>query len=128
MQLFQIKHRFTNEVVFELETQSLKLCVEAAVKAGADLAGAYLARADLAGAVGIADAITIGPIGSRRDVLTATTDGASITVTTGCFRGSLDEFRCAVDNEHGDNQHGRHYRLAIELIRARLITETEVAQ
>ena len=52
---FEIKHRFSDAVLFSLECGSLKLCVEAAVKAGANLtganlAGAYLARANLAGA------------------------------------------------------------------------------
>ena len=57
---FQIKHRFTGAVLFELETKSLKLCVEAAVKLsaylgdadlrGADLRDAYLGGADLRGA------------------------------------------------------------------------------
>ena len=31
---FEIKHRFSGEVLFSLETDSPKLCVEAAVKAG----------------------------------------------------------------------------------------------
>ena len=45
---FEIKHRFTGAVLFSLETESLKLCVEAAVKSRAYLAGADLARANLA--------------------------------------------------------------------------------
>jgi len=53
--LFEIKHRFSGSVLFSLETESLKLCVEAAVKGGADLGcaylrGAYLGSADLGGA------------------------------------------------------------------------------
>mgnify|MGYP002359880110 CR=1 FL=1 len=58
--LFEIKHRFTDEVLFSLECGSLKLCVIAAVKAktyldsanlgGADLGGADLGGADLRGA------------------------------------------------------------------------------
>ena len=47
---FEIKHRFTGAVLFSLECESFKLCVEAAVKARANLAGADLAGADLAGA------------------------------------------------------------------------------
>ena len=50
MAVFKITCRFTGAVRFEGEFGSLKLCVEAAVKAGANLAGANLARADLAGA------------------------------------------------------------------------------
>lgn len=53
--LYEIKHRFTGTVLFSLETESLKLCVQAAVKAkaylrGAYLGGAYLRGADLRGA------------------------------------------------------------------------------
>ena len=33
----------------------------------------------------------------------------------GCFRGMLDEFAQRVDSEHGSNEHGKAYRLAIEL-------------
>lgn len=46
--LFQIKHSITGAVLFQLECGSLKLCVEAAVTARANLADAYLARANLA--------------------------------------------------------------------------------
>ena len=47
---FEIKHRFTGAVLFSLECERFKICIEAAVKAGANLAGADLARANLAGA------------------------------------------------------------------------------
>jgi hypothetical protein len=47
---FEIKHRYSCAVLFSLETDSLKLCVEAAVKARADLQGADLQGADLRGA------------------------------------------------------------------------------
>ena len=48
--LIDIKNRFTGSVIFSLETSSMRLCVEAAVKSGANLAGAYLADAYLNGA------------------------------------------------------------------------------
>src|SRR5574343_470820 len=53
--LFEIKNRFSGEVIFKLETESLRLCVEAAIKSRADLSGANLyganlSRADLYGA------------------------------------------------------------------------------
>jgi hypothetical protein len=52
---FEIKSRFNASVLFTLETESLKLCVKAAVKAkanlyGADLSGADLSSVDLSGA------------------------------------------------------------------------------
>ena len=50
MALFKITCRFTGAIRFEGEFGSLRLCVEAAVKAGANLADANLAGANLAGA------------------------------------------------------------------------------
>src|SRR5689334_23082728 len=44
---YEIKHRFTGKVLFSLETDSLKLCVEGAVKSKANLGGAYLRDANL---------------------------------------------------------------------------------
>lgn len=57
---FEIKHRYSGAVLFEMEAESLKLCVEAALSlkadlreadlGGADLREAYLGGADLRGA------------------------------------------------------------------------------
>jgi len=47
---FKIKHRFSGEVLFSMETESIKLCVEAAVKSRANLSWADLSGADLSGA------------------------------------------------------------------------------
>ena len=47
MTLFEIKHRLTVAVLFKLETESLKMCVETAVKRSADLRDADLRDADL---------------------------------------------------------------------------------
>jgi hypothetical protein len=51
----EIKHRWTNKILFSLKTETLKLAVETGVKQGADLQnaylrGAYLQDADLQGA------------------------------------------------------------------------------
>ena len=46
---FEIKSRFTGATLFSLETESRRLCVEAAVKAKADLRGADLRGANLYG-------------------------------------------------------------------------------
>ena len=148
MSLFEIKSRFTGSVLFSLETDSLKLCVEAAVKARANLAGANLADANLAGAnladanlaganlegaygeklktVGRSPLITIGPIGSRNSLLYAWHTDAGIYVHTGCFWNTLEKFKVAVEKEHGENKHGIHYRAAIALIESRF-TKSEAA-
>jgi Pentapeptide repeats (8 copies) len=46
----EIKSRWSEAVLFSLETESLKLAAEAAVKEGANLEGAYLVGANLEGA------------------------------------------------------------------------------
>ncbi len=48
--LYEIKHRYTGAVMFALECESLKLCMEAAVSAKANLRGADLRGANLYGA------------------------------------------------------------------------------
>jgi len=62
--LFEIKHRFSDAILFTLECGSLKLCVEAAVKAHADLSDANLSGANLIGAylsgADLSDAYLIG--------------------------------------------------------------------
>ena len=44
---FEIKNRWSGEVLFSLETESFKLCVITAIKSGVDLTGADLSRANL---------------------------------------------------------------------------------
>jgi hypothetical protein len=45
--LFEIKSRFSGDVIFKLETKSLRLCIESAIQSRADLSGADLSGADL---------------------------------------------------------------------------------
>ena len=49
--LFEITHRYSGEVLFSLETKTLKLCLEAAVKSGSDLRGSDLRYSKLRGSV-----------------------------------------------------------------------------
>ena len=46
----QIRNRFTNEVIYETEAETIKEAVEKAVKKEADLCGANLCKVDLSGA------------------------------------------------------------------------------
>ena len=152
--LFEIKHRFSGSVLFSLETESLKLCVEAAVKDGANLYGAYLYGADLRGAdlrganlyganlrganlygadlrgaylrganldgagklIGDRPIIQISPIGSRSDFLTAYITDNGIFLKTGCFFGTIENFKTALQNTHGNNTHAEEYTAALTLI------------
>jgi hypothetical protein len=65
--------------------------------------------------------IAIGPIGSRRDTLHVFRTNVGIYVRTGCYAGTLQEFGEAVNNNHGDDQHGKDYAAAIVFIRTALI-------
>jgi len=46
----EIKHRFSGSVLFSLKTESIKLCVEAGIRAGANLSSANLSYANLSSA------------------------------------------------------------------------------
>ena len=59
---YQIKNRFTMEVIFEHEAESLKIAVEFAIKSGANLYGANLSGADLRSANLYGEKVTKCPI------------------------------------------------------------------
>ena len=136
---FEIKSRFSGAVLFSLETESLKLCVEAAVKSRANLSGADLSRADLSGAnlsgaylsgaylygadgnkltlVGYRPFFSIGPIGSRNATLMAFLTDAGVYVRAGCFFDTLEAFEAAVLKTHGTtSNHAEEYHAAIGMI------------
>ena len=72
--------------------------------------------------------ITFGPVGSENGTLTAVlaNDGV-IYVTRGCFEGTLEDFREAVEetHKHEDSQFYREYLAIIEVIKARFPTGRE---
>ena len=81
---------------------------------GADLGGADLSGADLHGAKSI---FSIGPGGSRGDMLYAMQNDTGIMIMTGCFWNTLDEFATQVNKTHGNNEHGKYYSAVIEMIK-----------
>ena len=83
---------------------------------GADLRDADLRGADLWGAAG--KILSFGPIGSRQGITYVTKTERTIHVRCGCFYGTLEEFAAKVEEEHGDSQHGKSYKAAIEFIKA----------
>ena len=83
---------------------------------GADLRGANLWGANLWGAAG--KILSFGPIGSRQGITYVTKTERTILVRCGCFYGTLEEFAAKVEEEHGDSQHGKSYKAAIEFIKA----------
>ena len=82
----------------------------------ADLRDADLRDANLRGAAG--KILSFGPIGSRQGITYVTKTERTILVRCGCFYGTLEEFAAKVEEEHGDSQHGKSYKAAIEFIKA----------
>ena len=85
---------------------------------GAYLFGAYLGEANLGGAnlgekIGKVKAegyFTVGPLGSRKDMLIAWRTDKGIFIKAGCFFDSMELFRAAVIKTHGENsKHGKLY-------------------
>lgn len=65
--------------------------------------------------------LLVGPIGSRGDFTTFFRNkDRGVTVGCGCFTGSIEDFDAAVTKTHRDNEHGKVYRLAIEMARAQI--------
>jgi len=77
----------------------------------ADLRGTYLGRAKLPYPI-----LQVGPIGGQRDYLVYQV--GIDEVRAGSLLGTLDEFAEAVEKEHGENEHGRAYRIVITMLRA----------
>ena len=68
----------------------------------------------------------ISMIGSRDDTVTfMRAKDEKILVIVGCFAGTIDEFSEKVKETHGDNEHGKAYRLAIELAKLRIDLDKE---
>ena len=121
--LFEIKNRYIGNVIFKLETESFQLCVEAAVKSGANLynanlSGADLSGANLSGAIGADTYYQVGPIGSRGGitVYNATKDH----IQCGCWSSNLADFEARVREKHATNpQYLAEYLDAIAFFKGR---------
>ena len=123
----QIKHRYTDAVLFECDVPecvqasgtATRYKLEKAVKDGANLRGANLRGADLRGGeklIGERPVFMTGPIGSRCDYLTAYLTDKGVSLLAGCFFGDIDTFRNKLESTHGDNDHAAEYRAALALI------------
>ena len=60
--------------------------------------------------------ITFSGFGSLARTTTAFKTEASFHISCGCFKGTLEEFRAAISETHGDNKFGREYKLIADLI------------
>lgn len=65
--------------------------------------------------------LVIGPIGSRNDYTTFFRGkDEKIYVRCGCFTENINEFAEKVKETHGDNHHGKIYKLAIEMAKEQI--------
>ena len=126
-----IKHRHSDVVLYEYQPTethqasglAMRAALETATKDGANLDGAYLRGVSLGGAnlggktlIGDRPVFTLGPIGSRCDYFSAYLTDKGIYLRAGCFFGTVAEFVDKLEREHGTNEHGREYRVALALI------------
>ena len=60
--------------------------------------------------------IQISPLGEDKRQLMAFNTNKGICLTTGCFTGSISEFKTALKAKHGTNLIAKEYLLAVDLI------------
>lgn len=73
---------------------------------------------------GNADYLLIGRIGSRFSFTTFFKNkDQGITVSCGCFLGTIAEFRAKVTDTHGNNKHAKMYNLAADMAELQILGE-----
>jgi hypothetical protein len=73
---------------------------------------------------GEADCLLIGRIGSRFSFTTFFKNkDKGITVSCGCFLGTIAEFRAKVTDTHGNNKHAKMYNLAADMAELQILGE-----
>lgn len=73
---------------------------------------------------GNADCLLIGRIGSRFSFTTFFKNkDKGITVSCGCFLGTIAEFRAKVTDTHGNNKHAKIYNLAADMAELQILGE-----
>ena len=79
---------------------------------------------DNAWVCGDADCLLIGRIGSRFSFTTFFKNkDKGITVSCGCFLGTIAEFRAKVTDTHGNNKHAKMYNLAADMAELQILGE-----
>jgi len=86
---------------------------------GANLTGANLTGAGLAPGLGVTGSFRqFGPVGSRGDYLNVAETNQGLRLKTGCTNWvAVEEFAAAVNQTHGNNEHGQEYRIVLKQIK-----------
>ena len=75
---------------------------------------------------GNADYLLIGRIGSRFSFTTFFKNkDKGITVSCGCFLGTIAEFRAKVIDTHGNNKHAKMYNLAADMAELQILGKNQ---
>lgn len=116
----EIKNRYTGEVIFSGDYQSLVECVISAIVSGANLSMANLSMADLSmtdlsgaclGGAGLSGANLRGIIGAiqwqaphgGKRMCISVSHGEKVMHKIGCFWGDTDEASAAIIKKYGEN-------------------------
>ena len=78
------------------------------------------ARATIGNGVKIStsyDCIVLGPLGSRKAMLTGYMNNGDLIISTGCFMGGINEFEAAVKKQHTGTRHEEEYLAAVDYLR-----------
>ena len=99
------------------------VCGNARVYGDAEVCGDARVCGD-AEVYGNADYLLIGRIGSRFSFTTFFKNkDKGITVSCGCFLGTIAEFRAKVTDTHGNNKHAKMYNLAADMAELQILGE-----
>ena len=100
-----------------------RVCGNARVYGNAEVYGNARVCGD-AEVYGNADYLLIGRIGSRFSFTTFFKNkDKGITVSCGCFLGTIAEFRAKVSDTHGNNKHAKIYNLAADMAELQILGE-----
>ena len=100
-----------------------EVCGNAWVYGDAEVCGNARVYGD-ARVYGNADYLLIGRIGSRFSFTTFFKNkDKGITVSCGCFLGTIAEFRAKVTDTHGNNKHAKMYNLAADMAELQILGE-----
>jgi hypothetical protein len=135
MSVIQIKHRYSGKVLYECEAANVRICIESALKAGANLSGSDLSGSNLRGSdLSGSDLSWSNLRGSnlsgsdlRLEVIQFSGIGSMRRMTTyiprfnevhcGCFFGTIEQFAAQIyDTHHASPRHLNAYRAALTFL------------